>query len=721
MEPIKAWEAVKQQLQTDMAKATFDTWVAPTCYLDYNAGTMTIGVPNGYARDWLTSRLSALIQNILRGMLDAEVEIQFVIDPKAEIEKQDNALDSIEEKITLNPDEIRISIQRDILEAITRPDSALYFPGYWLRWIPYIGASPFLTILAFRQALYLAENCFEEGREFSVSETKVASIIGAFRQRIRSQNEKGKLSWFLSTNKSTTVQKVGNRLKREAHSYIFKPSPITPGDLEEIMEWLLDNNLDKDPVAALTKAVAAQPKEIISFPPKKPTKLQKKAKASNAGDLTAKILSYCPEEMDKTTRARVLDLASKLRGRMINSDGQVKVPLFFLKHVAAELTPTSALTIIFLRKKAYRNSATGEIRERVTLKKDELANVLGIASNSIYRYLPIQVSEDDQRRSDDMIEKRKPLENYIRDITQHSNGTMSLTVSTTDYLPTEIEAEYQEALKLASALIEDCSPQEAEEILDIILAMQDDESIQDSQDHTIDDSQDHTIEESQNHTISNSQDHTMEESQNHTIGDSQNHTFARFTKTYQLKYFVFKYIKAEILKDTILNLITDLNTLNTDSQTEETQTLAWPAQSGKWDFSTLFKSCRIDRETQKKILANQATPEALVSHLIYAFSPEGEGLIQPVRYAVSKVLRPGDGDLGSGPRHDRLVSLGPSGLQALIKSTEVNDYRELSVDQTLIGASDWIKIMKGHKNIGSIIDLGELLGVLKISYSGRAK
>ncbi len=79
MNPEQAWQAALGQLQMEMNKATFDTWVRGTRFLSYENGTFTIGVENGYARDWLEDRLTGLARKILTGVWGQPVEVKFEI------------------------------------------------------------------------------------------------------------------------------------------------------------------------------------------------------------------------------------------------------------------------------------------------------------------------------------------------------------------------------------------------------------------------------------------------------------------------------------------------------------------------------------------------------------------------------------------------------------------------------------------------------------------
>jgi hypothetical protein len=82
----QAWERVKEQLQREMPRASFDTWVRDTFAYRYTAGTLSIGVRNEYARDWLESRLVSTVQRLLVGIMNADVKVTFVV---AYIESED--------------------------------------------------------------------------------------------------------------------------------------------------------------------------------------------------------------------------------------------------------------------------------------------------------------------------------------------------------------------------------------------------------------------------------------------------------------------------------------------------------------------------------------------------------------------------------------------------------------------------------------------------------
>jgi chromosomal replication initiator protein len=77
--PDIVWQAALGELELQMTKATFDTWVKQTRALAYEDGAFFIGVQNGYAKDWLENRLLSIIKRTLSGILKRSVEVTFVV------------------------------------------------------------------------------------------------------------------------------------------------------------------------------------------------------------------------------------------------------------------------------------------------------------------------------------------------------------------------------------------------------------------------------------------------------------------------------------------------------------------------------------------------------------------------------------------------------------------------------------------------------------------
>lgn len=75
----RAWQSVLGQLEMEMPRASFDTWVRDSKAARYGRNTLSIGVRNAYARDWLESRLRSTVERLLVGILNASVTVEFVV------------------------------------------------------------------------------------------------------------------------------------------------------------------------------------------------------------------------------------------------------------------------------------------------------------------------------------------------------------------------------------------------------------------------------------------------------------------------------------------------------------------------------------------------------------------------------------------------------------------------------------------------------------------
>jgi chromosomal replication initiator protein len=87
MNAERHWQAALGQLQMELPRAAYDTWVRDAEYLAYEDSTFIIGARNAYARDWLEDRLLATVKRVLTGILGKTVDIRFVVwqgDPQEE-------------------------------------------------------------------------------------------------------------------------------------------------------------------------------------------------------------------------------------------------------------------------------------------------------------------------------------------------------------------------------------------------------------------------------------------------------------------------------------------------------------------------------------------------------------------------------------------------------------------------------------------------------------
>ncbi len=79
MNAEQIWQAALGELQLQMTKATFDTWVKDTRVISYEDGTFIIGAHTAYAKDWLENRLMVTVKRTLIGLTGRSVEVKFMV------------------------------------------------------------------------------------------------------------------------------------------------------------------------------------------------------------------------------------------------------------------------------------------------------------------------------------------------------------------------------------------------------------------------------------------------------------------------------------------------------------------------------------------------------------------------------------------------------------------------------------------------------------------
>ncbi len=80
LDPAQIWETALKELQLQMTKATFDTWVRSTFVAEAQDGEKSmfvIGTHNPYAVEWLEHRLHATIQRTVVGIVGKNVHVNY--------------------------------------------------------------------------------------------------------------------------------------------------------------------------------------------------------------------------------------------------------------------------------------------------------------------------------------------------------------------------------------------------------------------------------------------------------------------------------------------------------------------------------------------------------------------------------------------------------------------------------------------------------------------
>jgi DNA-binding Lrp family transcriptional regulator len=78
-EPGRLWERVLGELQLELTRATFDTWLRPTRAVGREEGVLVVQVASVYAREWLESRLQGMVERALERVAGEPLRVRFVV------------------------------------------------------------------------------------------------------------------------------------------------------------------------------------------------------------------------------------------------------------------------------------------------------------------------------------------------------------------------------------------------------------------------------------------------------------------------------------------------------------------------------------------------------------------------------------------------------------------------------------------------------------------
>ena len=75
----EVWKQVLAEIELTTSRASFVTWFQETTIADIADGTVTVSVPNGFAKNWLQDKYHKTILRCLRGLLGDTREVAYVV------------------------------------------------------------------------------------------------------------------------------------------------------------------------------------------------------------------------------------------------------------------------------------------------------------------------------------------------------------------------------------------------------------------------------------------------------------------------------------------------------------------------------------------------------------------------------------------------------------------------------------------------------------------
>lgn len=393
MDPAQAWQHVLEQLQIQLPKASFDTWVRDAVPVSCEGGRFTIGVRNAYARDWLEVRLTATIVNLLSGILDRPVEVCWTVVPEVEEEIPTPDADAPPVEETGAPDkDLLVEAHYDLAyDEIVIPDHVTLVPRYFLRHLRLIGPDLAWLYLGFRQAAFNAGARSGTKRERFSGKT-IAALSGiavsTFWNRIGKDETWKRLRGLVTTTEAAPAWDLNSATpKRLPRRYVVAMSlPLTAVDARSLRTWLTANLERMGGPEGVIEAAAETPLDEL-LPPD--TQAQECDVPESVSEILRTLfgVSLPPE--------RMAALATRLNKHIMPDKDRLGVTHFFVEHILPHLSAGPGWMLTLLRDRCYVNRDTGEVRNQVRITNGyaEIASWMGVTPETVWRWLQGKHSE----------------------------------------------------------------------------------------------------------------------------------------------------------------------------------------------------------------------------------------------------------------------------------------------------------------------------------------
>ena len=635
-DPQRAWQTVLGQLQMEMPRASYDTWVRDTKALSYEYGRLTIGVRNAYARDWLESRLQSTVSRLLVGIMNCTVEVNFVVsqpdlpdDPDVEEENDDKGGYQVElAASTRYEDEVK-------------PHRVVVIPGYALRLLAQrdLSAKEMSLWLGFRQAAYF---------DWKKSKSKKSAT---FTRNIPHQDVirfavMGKASYFRAINNKDSL--AGGMIRRlpdmggdgfnahldNANRWQVSMSPRLTRRDAAVIQLILSTDI----------ALAEETTEARSAAALHSLEDMAKRSPSDYLDMEIKRPKHAPVNLMEILRsalgieddipAALFEAAEALQNKLMSAYGSVVITHHFLTEVAPHfnLTQSQIWTAIVLRDRCYYDYESG-IEHDFVMAPRGLASIsawTGVSVKSLKRWLEqaefrqlVQLSKVEIPENDHS-ERADRLRQFL------SAGGLVFNIRKEEpplgYLCDE------ETERLIPLWTKRSMP------LDKVI---------------------------------------------HTLGQSDTRVWTKCDSGLDKVRLGFGQSETPLnnLYKPLLNPFKPHKPQQTTSKEKPSKNTSPLAQGGGgWDISSLLKLNPVSDPKIKKRLLEKGDPIALASWLLYAYGPEGKGINSPSSLAISNLAS--DPRQGAKQSYLEMARLGPDRLHELIATLSEPYQLELVQDQS---------------------------------------
>jgi len=337
-------------------------------------------------------------------LAEASIDQDKVIAEPSPLEGEEDAARLDKVQLTL--------IQNSLRSVFTSPKRVVVVPGYLLRWLPYIGPLRTSIVVACFQAFYLCRRSTAKANlTFEAPGPLLAAVAGIAESSIWRHLDDPELGWFLKKapykadeKRWIRDEKAGITKKRPMRFLFRSTAPLTPGDAGALHAYLMDLNIQEDPVGILTQLVRGdcrvEPRDVFPFPPPPPPQDWQKGEPDEC--LIHNVIYSTLGIEARLASKNLADLVDELVERLLPPNDQVHISWYYLLHWLPLLGHGPGWATILLRDRCFYNRQTGELRDTVSVRGgyQELAAALGLQRvKTIREWFPAPHAQKEEIKS----------------------------------------------------------------------------------------------------------------------------------------------------------------------------------------------------------------------------------------------------------------------------------------------------------------------------------
>ena len=410
----------------------------------------------------------------------------------------------------------------------------------------------------------------------------------------------------------------------------------------------------KTPLEVLQTALDTPVDELIPFPEKVSSESEFGSETHSVQDVLQAVCGSIPESQ----RAQFQDLADRLAQHLMPPKDLVFLTHYFVTHWLPRLGSGPGWFITLLRDRGYINLRTGELRDEVTLPGGyaEVARWLGLKRvKTVWEWL-----------------KNSEIANFVKEIGRDDgaweDAPRRFKVCLGEPMTDEDQAKANQMIAIRMKGVSDTHSVQTGD--DPIGASGIHRSATANTVGAIDTHRGENSAESIGASDIHNGAHVI-----HAPGVSDTHNGASDTHKHGAigttpgvpdmhrhgASDTLDWRDWHSLNTLALGLKHEKNTLTTTDAGDGSELNGIPGRDGQgvvgldWDLNELLIRNKISAKNQTLLLDNGLTAQAFVSWLIYAASPRGNGIRDPIAHAVSRLIP--HPDRGAGDAYDQLAGL----------------------------------------------------------------